>query len=705
MTAYLGLRARPILLAANVAALRAAPLDQLTLGQLTHIETGDQAGWLVRWDPAETAADDDERYFTPASITEPAPGRYVTYAATTAIPNALALRDDAGALPDVGGGSSPDFAAHVLHVNDGGAAPSTGLYGLSVNYTLGAARRGVFWDPANGAWAFAEDTAGDDTTISAYLPVTASTITANDHMQSRYFRSDAASVASTGRVRFGVGDEIKGVVSAADYRLAAILAGPIVALGDATVATTTLDAATTLQLTSRLGAVTVRAATNVAITNAAGSSTFFHVDTGTGITKAVTRFQVYDAAGTTLALDVNPGTPAILVGARIDTTTAAALTFGGGNATSVAMSGLGITGCASVANAGGALALTAGAGALTLDASAAVNIGTTNATSINVGHGTILTTITGTTVLRQDAIAALETTGVLITNETAAAAGVQQRSPYVVLRGQGWKTISGGSTTIIEVGDQLRPVQGGTLPSAQWYFSYRIPGNTGSWSTFGFFDSNNSSFGVVLTCSTFVTSGNGFRLTSNGGGVKENGSARALFQNATAGEPWEGTSSTSTGNTGARFQLTCDAGTPTAGTALRVGFGSGSFATSLFEISTATATMGHVRINGIDIGWNVRNVAFADSPVTAVIGDRFNVDTTLGIVVILLPAVPTSLVSARATDIRVKDAKGTFNTNKCTVTPAGANKIDNVAASIDLVTAFANTDLCHDGDASNWRVS
>src|SRR4051812_23950881 len=119
-SAYLALRARPILLAATVAALRAAAIDQLSVGQLVHIETGDQAGWLVRWDPTETATDDDDRYYTPNSITGPAPGRYVTYAATAAIPNALALRDGGGELPDAGGSSGPDFADHVLHVNVGG---------------------------------------------------------------------------------------------------------------------------------------------------------------------------------------------------------------------------------------------------------------------------------------------------------------------------------------------------------------------------------------------------------------------------------------------------------------------------------------------------------------------------------------------------------------------------------------------------------
>lgn len=671
MSAYLALRARPILLADDATALRAAAIDQLEAGQLVHLATGDHAGWLVKWDPDETAADDDERYFTPDSITEPAPGRYVTYAATTAIPNALALRDNAGALPDAGA-ASPDFADPVLHVNVGGAPPTTGLYGISVNVTTGAARKGMYWAPDKSAWVAAEDTLGDDATLSNYLAFRALSLQAN------FFQSNAvAGVSSTGAVRLGVAEEVKGVVSGTDYRLAAMLAGPVVALGDTNVTTTTLDSATTLTLKSRLGTVNALAATTFNVKDAAGSNTYFQTDTATGITKALPRFMVYDAVGTLVVLDVNAGTPAILVGGRIDTTAATPLgplTLGGGNATYIAN--------------------------------------------------------------RIDGIGTAETTGWLLTNETAAAAGLQQRSGYLVRRGYGWKTTATAASVMVEVGDQLRPVQGGSAPSAQWYFGYRIPGGTGSWSTYFFCDNNNSSFGVCVTANTFVTSagGNGYRLSTNGGGVKETGGGRALFQSAASGEPWEALSSTSTGNTGGRFQFTADAGVPSAGYLARFGYGSGSFSVQVFGLyydgrlqlaNVAPAALGEVGMNttsGRLLCWATSSGATAASrPValqaevqwthqatavdrTTAVGELNEVDTTAA-VNITLPAIPSG-VSERAADVVVLDSTGNAGVQNITITAAGSNTIKG-GASITIAAAYGARVLKHNGVAGasgKWFV-
>ncbi len=308
------------------------------------------------------------------------------------------------------------------------------------------------------------------------------------------------------------------------------------------------------------------------------------------------------------------------------------------------------------------------------------------------------TVIAGPTTVQLDAIGTAETTAARISNETAAASGLQQRPGYWERRGYGWKTGGGGASVMVEVGDQLRPTQGNANPTAQWYMGYRIPGGSGAWSTFGFFNNSDNSYGVVLQMQTFVATGSGYRLLLNGGGVKENGGGRALFQSAAAGEPWEALSSTSTGNTGARYQFTCDAGTPTAGTFFRVGYGSGSFSTEVFSISSATATRGRVSINGIPIGWVLRSGV----SITAAIGDRINGSTTTGAVAITLPAVP-STVSTRDADIIVKDADGNALINNITITPDAGDTIDG-AASLVIAINKASVTLCHDGDGTNWRV-
>jgi hypothetical protein len=194
-----------------------------------------------------------------------------------------------------------------------------------------------------------------------------------------------------------------------------------------------------------------------------------------------------------------------------------------------------------------------------------------------------------------------------------------------------------------------------------------------------------------------LSGGNGFRLANNGGGLKENGSARCIVQNATAGEPLEMLSSTSTGNTGARFQMTCDAGTPTAGWAFRVGHGAGSFSTSLFGVSCATATMGRVYVNGVPIGWNL--VTLATNGAVA-IGDRVLVEG--GGIAVTLPAVP-SVVSTRDHDMIITESLGLALGSPITINAAAGDLI-NGAASVTIGVPFGSLTLCHDGDGTNWRI-
>ena len=213
------------------------------------------------------------------------------------------------------------------------------------------------------------------------------------------------------------------------------------------------------------------------------------------------------------------------------------------------------------------------------------------------------------------------------------------------------------------------------------------------------FDTNDPNFGASTQCSTFValSGGNGFRLASNGGGIKENGSARCIVQNATAGEPLEMLSSTSTGNTGARFQITCDAGTPTAGTFVRIGYGSGSFSTEVFSISAATATMGRLYVNGIPIGWNIVTTAVNAA---CAIGDRVLVQG--GGIAVTLPAVP-SVVSTRDHDLIITESLGLALGSPITINAAAGDLI-NGSASVTIGVPFGSLTLCHDGDGTNWRI-
>ncbi|MCV6900704.1 hypothetical protein OE165_27105, partial [Escherichia coli] len=73
---------------------------------------------------------------------------------------------------------------------------------------------------------------------------------------------------------------------------------------------------------------------------------------------------------------------------------------------------------------------------------------------------------------------------------------------------------------------------------------------------------------------------------------------------------------------------------------------------TVFAISSATATRGRVSINGIPIGWNIVTTGVN---ATVAIGDRVHVQG--GGITITLPAVP-SVVSTRDVDIVILEING-----------------------------------------------
>lgn len=254
---------------------------------------------------------------------------------------------------------------------------------------------------------------------------------------------------------------------------------------------------------------------------------------------------------------------------------------------------------------------------------------------------------------------------------------------------------SGG--TIHNFGFQCEPQ---SASRSIWRLCYGTgdPVSTPPSSTACYWDTSDPSYGVIVAAPCFVsTLGTGFRTVLNGGGVKENGSGRLLVHSAVAGEPTEFLASTSTGNTGARWQFTADAGTPTAGAFVRVGYGPGSFSTEVFSISSATATMGRVKINGIPIGWNIVTTGV---DATVAIGDRVHVQG--GAITITLPAVP-SVVSTRDVDIIIVEINGGVLGTPITVTAAAGDLINGAATAI-IGVGFGAMSLCHDGDGTNWRI-
>lgn len=230
MSAFFKSPACPILAFATAAALRAEPSALLRTGSFGSI---DGATDLVRYSSTETGTDDGINYWRPDDVAPGDPGRWVLFA--------------------IGGGAAgPDFTDPVLHVNEGGATPTTGLYGLSVFYTAGAARKGLFWDAVNATWTCSEDTLGDDTTISAYLPLRVL------DLKTPSVSSTTSGIAAAGLLRMGTADEIRARIGS-EYRLVAALAGPVLAFGDSTAATTTIDAAGTLRATVASGTIDLRA--------------------------------------------------------------------------------------------------------------------------------------------------------------------------------------------------------------------------------------------------------------------------------------------------------------------------------------------------------------------------------------------------------------------------------------------------------------
>jgi len=93
----------------------------------------------------------------------------------------------------------------------------------------------------------------------------------------------------------------------------------------------------------------------------------------------------------------------------------------------------------------------------------------------------------GAFAIQNNAIGTTSTRGLLIENNTAAAAGAQQYSPMLCQEGQGWKTDATAGSQSVEFCWEVQPVQGTSAPTANYILKRSI--NGGAFSTVGTFTS------------------------------------------------------------------------------------------------------------------------------------------------------------------------------------------------------------------------
>lgn len=145
-------------------------------------------------------------------------------------------------------------------------------------------------------------------------------------------------------------------------------------------------------------------------------------------------------------------------------------------------------------------------------------------TNSSVSGGTL-------TLGNAEALATTPTAYLTLRNTTAAAAGLQQVSPSLVLEGRGWKTDATAGSQTVRFRQNILPVQGTANPSATWRLQSEI-NNSGTWTdratmtTPGVFavsgdsntialdakDSNNT---ISATRHITITPGNGWTLFLN----------------------------------------------------------------------------------------------------------------------------------------------------------------------------------------------
>lgn len=297
MSAYFTAKARPVLSVADGAALRAEPSGPLAIGQLA-VFSGAGATFfhIARYNPSSLGIDDGVNYWQPNDILGPTPGRWEIFGSDLPTADVYVKRDAGGGIA---GFSSADFVAPVAHVNWATGAndpvPAV-LCGISVDRGSIAGvernRPGLFWNETPAEFAVAYDTAGDDTTISAYAPIRVGGL------------FSGAGGPAVGFLRM-VEDELANVkIAASTYRLFAGLSagGGSLAFGDSASPATTLDAGNDVTITSRLSSVYVRGG-HFYVYDSGGVTQLLDASTGGAYLNVVGRLRAYN--GATLVFDTD----------------------------------------------------------------------------------------------------------------------------------------------------------------------------------------------------------------------------------------------------------------------------------------------------------------------------------------------------------------------------------------------------------------
>lgn len=137
------------------------------------------------------------------------------------------------------------------------------------------------------------------------------------------------------------------------------------------------------------------------------------------------------------------------------------------------------------------------------------------------GSGTVVAmqtdpSLLNTVTLTRTAIGTTSADGVILTNTTAAAAGVQQYSPRLRLTGQGWKTDATAASQAVDWIIENQPVQGAANPTSKLVVLSQI--NGGGYSARATLDSSSTG-GLLLTGNLKMTNGSTSRSVNAPNGL------------------------------------------------------------------------------------------------------------------------------------------------------------------------------------------
>lgn len=187
-------------------------------------------------------------------------------------------------------------------------------------------------------------------------------------------------------------------------------------------------------------------------------------------------------------------------------------------------------------------------------------------TTTLTGAAVIAATSTNTIDFQAANLGAVNTDVFIFSNPTAAAAGAQQYSPFILQRARGWKTNATAASQVVDFDFGVQAVQGTANPTGNWLLRTSI--NGGAYTNAINIDSDLTNFGILFCSTAFRMQGTTNAIFSLAG------SAQIRFS-AGNGEINFNSGSANPASTGAvRIRsLSGAALTQTSGTASEIGLG------------------------------------------------------------------------------------------------------------------------------------